>query len=102
VADHEIVKDADGWYTIVVSREEDRPANATADHGVTWMDWGPYLDGQLTFRFLLRRDPPLVELRRAVETGESSPEIAPYVPRSGHCTRLEFERKGWKAALGDG
>ena len=98
--DHEIARDADGYMTIVVSSAENRPLNATAEHGVTWMDWGPYLDGQITFRFLLRRDPMLEMLRRAIETGEVAPEIAPYVPVAAHCSRPDFEWGGWKAALG--
>ena len=76
----------------MVSTAENRPANATADRGVTWIDWGPYLDGQLTFRFLLRRDPPLQQLRRAIETGDVAPEIAPYVPFAAHCSRQTFEQ----------
>jgi hypothetical protein len=97
--DHEIVRDSDGVMTLVVSTEENRPANATAANGCTWLDWGPYLDGQLTFRLLIRRNPLLVALRRAVEQGEVSDEIAPYVPKSGHCTKQDFERDGWRAAI---
>jgi hypothetical protein len=99
--DHEIARDADGFLTLVVCTPEHRPSNATAANGVTWIDWGPYLDGQLTFRFLLRRDPPLVQLRRAIETGDAAPEIAPYVPRAAYCSRESFERGGWQAALVD-
>jgi hypothetical protein len=39
--DDEIVTDAQGHYTIVLSSAADRPANATAANGVTWADWGP-------------------------------------------------------------
>ncbi len=41
VNDEDVVTDATGHYTIVFSRAEDRPANATAANGVTWVDWGP-------------------------------------------------------------
>jgi hypothetical protein len=97
--DHELALDDEGWFTLVVSNREDRPANATADNGVSWMDWGHYLDGQLTFRMLLRTDPLLVKLAEAVETGSASPAIAPYVPRAAHCSKEAFEARGWKAAL---
>ena len=30
-----------GWYALVFSTRDDRPANATAAKGVTWRDWGP-------------------------------------------------------------
>ena len=99
VVDHEVALDADGCFTLVVSREEDRPDNATPEGGVTWLDWGPYLDGQLTFRLLLRRDPLLLQLREAIVSGEASAEIAPYVPRARHCSRECFERGGWQAAM---
>jgi hypothetical protein len=88
--DHEIARDADGWLTLVVSTATDRPSTATAAHGVTWLDWGPYLDGQLIFRFLQRR---------AIETGRATARIAPYVPRAAHCSRRVFEDGGWEAAL---
>lgn len=101
VVDHEIAVDDEGFYTLVVSNKADRPSNATAEHGVTWLDWGEYLDGQLTYRMLLRRDPLLTRIREAVETGEADPEVEPYVPRSRHCTREAFEQSGWRAAFGD-
>jgi hypothetical protein len=40
-----------------------------------------------------------VELKAAVETGEATDEIAPYVPQSKHCSKKAFEEKGWKAAF---
>lgn len=100
LVDRDIARDADGWLTLVVSTAEKRPSNATAEHGCAWLDWGPYLDGQLSFRFLIRRNPLLVALRRAIVDGDVSEEIAPYVPRAGHCSRAAFERDGWRAALG--
>ncbi len=41
INDEDLVTDANGYYTIVYSKAEDRPANATAANGVTWVDWGP-------------------------------------------------------------
>ena len=99
VIDSDVAVDADGYYTIVVSSQEDRPHNETPENGVTWLDWGSYLDGQLTFRMLVRREAPLVKLKRAVETGRPDPEIAAYVPRSRHCSREAFEEEGWMAAF---
>jgi hypothetical protein len=43
----------------------------------------------------------LVALREAIESGERSPEITPYVPRAGHCSREAFERSGFSAAFDD-
>ncbi len=99
VVDHEIPVDSEGNYTIVVSTQEDRPANATAENGLTWLDWGNYLDGQLTFRMLLRRGEWLTRLKNAIDLGESDPEIDDYVPRSSHTSREAFEAEGWQAAF---
>lgn len=41
VTDEDVVTDANGYYTIVYSSPADRPANATAANGVTWVNWGP-------------------------------------------------------------
>jgi hypothetical protein len=102
VVDNEIAVDDEGFYTLVVSTEADRPKNATLENGVTWLNWGDYLDGQLTFRLLLRRSLLLTKMREAIESGEVDPEVAPYVPQSRHCTREAFEEAGWRAAFGEG
>ena len=39
--DMQIPVDADGNYTIVYSRRDDRPANATIENGVAWLEWSP-------------------------------------------------------------
>jgi hypothetical protein len=99
VVDHELALDQHGCFTVVVSNKADRPRNATPENEVSWLDWGDYLDGQLTFRMLIRRNPLLQALKRAVDSGEASPEIAPYVPRAAHCSREAFEAGGWQAAF---
>ncbi|CAH0993366.1 hypothetical protein SIN8267_03514 [Sinobacterium norvegicum] len=97
VVDHQIAHDEDGYYNLVVSTKENRPTNATAEHGYTWVDWGDYLDGQLTFRFLLRQNPRLKALKVAIETGKADADIADFVPRAGHCNKAEFEQQGHQA-----
>lgn len=52
VMDDEIVLDSNRRYVIVYSRAEDRPANATALSGVTWVNWGPTADHVWTLRWL--------------------------------------------------
>ena len=44
-SDDRVTVGADGFYTIVVSTAEQRPANATADCGVSWLPWGPQTQG---------------------------------------------------------
>jgi len=40
VFDEEVPVDENGWYTLVVSRPEDRPSNAKEECGVKWIDFG--------------------------------------------------------------
>jgi hypothetical protein len=39
-----------GWFMLAFSRPEDKPINATAANGVTWVDWGPVTTQKLTVR----------------------------------------------------
>lgn len=45
VFDEEVPTDEDGFYTIVVSRIEDRPKNAKQACGAAWVEWSPRGDG---------------------------------------------------------
>ena len=45
LTDMQVPLDADRHYTIVYSRKEDRPANATPEHGVAWIEWSPRGEG---------------------------------------------------------
>jgi hypothetical protein len=96
--DYQIPVDEEGYITLVVSTRENRPKNATSDV-VGWIDWGEYMDGQLTYRLLVRRNEKLQALKRAIDSGEASPEIEPYVPRSVHCSKATYEHGGWEAAF---
>jgi hypothetical protein len=52
VMDEDIVLDRDRRYVIVLSRAKERPANANAANGVTWVDWGPSSEISWTLRWL--------------------------------------------------
>lgn len=97
VQDAEVVANDDGDYTLVVSRPADRPANATVEHGVTWLDAGPFLDGQLSLRMLMREDALLRGVRAAVEGRDASEEARAHVPRIAYCSRARFEQGGFDA-----
>lgn len=99
VLDEDAAVDADGFHTLVVSTPADRPSGATPAHGVTWLSQGELWDGQLTFRMLRARDDLLVRMKAAIDSGQVSSDIAPYVPRTGFCSRAAFESSGWRAAL---
>ena len=52
VMDEEVVLQDEQWFVIALSRPEDRPVNATADAGVTWVDWGAGPKVSWTLRWL--------------------------------------------------
>jgi hypothetical protein len=52
VMDDELVLNANREYIIVYSRAEDRPRNATAANGVTWVDWGRTCIQSFTLRWI--------------------------------------------------
>jgi hypothetical protein len=52
VMDDEIITDAQQRYAIVLSRAQDRPKNATASNGVTWVNWGPTTNVSWTLRWM--------------------------------------------------
>jgi hypothetical protein len=95
--DETLAVDAEGRHTVVVSDAARRPLRATAEHGVTWMDAGPFLDGQLTWRFLFRDQGLPAALRGALETGRASNDVARYLPERAFCSREDFDAGGFAA-----
>lgn len=105
VSDFQVPLDRDGHYTIVISREEDRPANATEAHGVTWIDWsarGEGLDdpsnrsdfGLLIFRFQHTNPAWAHSPAHVVEPGTEQQVMGPYCPRGEYTTKSAFEATG--------
>lgn len=88
--------DEQGYYTLVISDIADRPANLVSE-SATWINWGPYLDGQVSFRHIYRENRWVSEIASALEGGAVSAEAKPYVPLARHCSREAFETGGWKA-----
>ncbi len=39
ITDETVAVDRNGYYTIVIGREQDKPAKATAENGMTWRTW---------------------------------------------------------------
>ena len=96
--DNQLQRDEDGYYTLVIASTQLRPDNIETQDA-TWMDWGPYLDGQLSFRFVYREN-PFVEAIAAGLRGEViAPELTPFVPKAVHCQKSVFEKGGWQACF---
>ena len=92
--DREVALDGDGRYTFVISTPADRPASATTDRGVTWLDWGSTdVNSVLLFRHMLANpDIPTSAFRLA--TGALVDPMGDYAPRGKYCTTASFDRDG--------
>ncbi len=103
VADEAIPVTADGFYTVVISTPEDRPANATAADGVAWMSWGDSatLRNGVPMMVFLRNmlpDPDFAQAGQRVPD-EATPDetraiMGPYYPVAAYGDRAQFEAQG--------
>lgn len=90
--------DDDGFYTLVVSQQSNKPKNLD-DQNATWIDWGPYLDGQMTYRYLFRENPIVQAIATGVMNGDVSAQMLPYIPKAMPCDVSTFENGGWQACF---
>jgi hypothetical protein len=96
--DDRIAVGADGRYTVVVSTAENRPANATAECGVTWIAWGPAIHGLLIYRHMLA-DPTFANaIQNVAEPGREQSVMGEYYPAAEYVAGKEdFEARGCPA-----
>ena len=104
VSDMQVPLDKDGFYTIVVSRPEDRPKNATRENGIAWIDWGPGegLDdprnrtdwGMLLMRYMVCSPNWEQSPMKAKQPGMEPNVMGPYYPRGYYTTKEQFESDG--------
>jgi hypothetical protein len=99
VYDEQVPTDAAGNFTIVVSTAGNRPANATIDCGVAWMDFGEIGDGMgnpagamLVYRQMM----PAADFKQSLfETrvpGDEARVLGTYYPAARYMDRAAFER----------
>jgi hypothetical protein len=107
LTDFQIPLDKDRNYTIVVSRAEDRPKNATLENGVAWVKWSPRGEGlddprnRADFGMLILRvmgnDPNWKQRPDNItKPGTGEAVMGPYFPKGYYTTKDEFETKGAK------
>ncbi len=105
LSDMQIPVDANGNYTIVYSRAEDRPANATAENGVAWIEWsarGEGLDtpqnrtdfGLLMMRIMAPSDDWAEGPQNVTKPGEEESVMGAYYPKGEYTTKAAFEALG--------
>jgi hypothetical protein len=96
--ENQLRRDAADYYTLVISSEENRPVNLELE-AATWLDWGPYLDGQLQYRFVYRENPYVQAIAAAADGESIDPGMQPYVPVAAPCEKALFEREGWRGCI---
>ena len=100
-SDDRVTVGSDGFYTIVVSTADQRPANATPECGVTWLPWGPQTQGLLIYRHMLP-DPSFAQaIQNVPEPGREREVMGDYYPEGQYLPdRTAFEARGCPTASG--
>ncbi len=99
VADRELPVDSARRFTVVVSRKEDRPLNATERCGVGWIDWGDRGDGAGDPDYavlILRNMLPAAGFAQAVQRvrlpGTEPDVMGAHFPATSYGTEAGFEQ----------
>ncbi|HKP90858.1 MAG TPA: hypothetical protein VJT75_12905 [Thermoleophilaceae bacterium] len=91
----------DGFANYVVSTPSERPANARAACGVTWIPWGPQAGGVLIYRHMLPNPTFGQAIQRVPEQGKEAAVMGQYMPRSRYyADKGAFEKLGCKQLRG--
>lgn len=107
-ADQDTTVDASGYYTYVISMKRDKPSNATAANGMTWLQWAPprYAANPPTNVTYLRTMLPNPNFHHAVQsvtTSYNQPSLdaraaaesmQDYYPVGTYCLTTTVERQG--------
>ncbi|MGZ4794656.1 MAG: hypothetical protein ACXV8T_02085 [Acidimicrobiia bacterium] len=101
VADQDVPLGTDRAFTVVISTRAERPANATAAHGIAWLDWG---NTRVTLLVLVRHmlaSPDFPQSAINVPLGAlASSSMGDYAPRGVSCSVADFARLGPAACPG--
>jgi hypothetical protein len=105
LTDMQVPVDSNGYYTVVYSRKEDRPANATVENGIAWIEWsprgegiaGPYNRedfGMLMLRIMATNPEWKERPDNVTQPGMEEEVMGPYYPKGYYTTKADFEDKG--------
>ncbi len=99
--DDQITTDAAGYYTIAISRTADRPATATAQCGVTWLEWPENGDGvghpddmMLAIRNMLPSSSFTHAVQDVKQPGDERSVMGDYLPTSVYTSVAGFQAPG--------
>lgn len=96
VYDEQLLRSDSGRFVLAVSREADRPANATPECGVTWLNWGPLAQSLIIYRHML----PTADFAAAIQNIpgpaglHEEQTMGEYFPYGQHLDRAGFEALG--------
>ena len=94
VNDARTVTNREGWYIVVVSTPEDRPANARRECGVTWLPFGIRPTAALVMRNQLA-SPRFAHAIQKVRTPGTEREVmGSFLPRGHYTGTRAFQRRG--------
>jgi hypothetical protein len=98
VYDEQVPLDANGFYTIVLSRAADRPRNAIKECGVAWLPMADVGDGtgetdltMITMRQMLGGNDFAQGLHAIKSQAAIQPAMGPYFPRGRYMSIAAFE-----------
>jgi hypothetical protein len=94
VNDSRLATSRRGWFTVVVSTPEDRPANARRACGVTWLPFGARPTAALVMRNQLESpgfDQAIQDVRRP---GQERRVMGDFLPRGRYTSTTGFEDRG--------
>ncbi len=95
VADQSVKLDANGDYAFVVSTRVERPANATATNGVTWIEWGSTkVDMLLLLRNMLANPDFSQSAIKLAPGALATSTMGQYAPRGTYCPVATFAQGG--------
>ena len=96
--DEEIPIDKNGFYTIAISREEDRPRNAVNECGIAWLPMADDGDGMfdddvtiIQFRHLLPSDKFEHSIQKVKKQDQLEEIMGPYMPKARYLMPNQVE-----------
>ncbi|MDT0496994.1 hypothetical protein RM530_06390 [Algiphilus sp. W345] len=82
--------DEDGFFNVVVSTDEDRPANADVDNGFVWLNWKGDTE-LLIYRMMLAADSFAQSIDQVDPEDDPASVMGDCFPQTTYCDRDVFE-----------
>ncbi len=98
-ADENTPVDADGYFTVVISDEADRPKNVTRDNGMVWLPWGPYPDALVLYRHMLVNPAFKQAIQFVNASDDPKQKMGEFYPDPTYCRRNVFESSNNPATI---